>query len=144
MAEDHNFSDLASQNRYDPCSNSRGCYAKRSQIRFRHLVEVPGNDRPLVTSYSMSRWRLVSCRQSPLFIACFRISAFLFRDQFGPGRLRKRSAIQPILGGAALQRCDNRLALNGGFSRCGQDVRCQRVFPQPDRSLNRLGSPSQS
>jgi hypothetical protein len=29
----------------------------------------------------------------------------------------KKSILQSILGGAALQRCDNRLFLNGGFSR---------------------------
>jgi len=45
-----------------------------------------GHWSPLI---SMSRWRLVSCRQSPLFLACFGISASFFREQFGLGGLRK-------------------------------------------------------
>jgi hypothetical protein len=32
-------------------------------------------------------------------------------------RLRKNSMLHLILGGAALQRCNNRLVLNAGFSR---------------------------
>jgi hypothetical protein len=36
-------------------------------------------------------------------------------------QLRKNSILHLILGGAALQRCDNWLIFNTGFTRCGED-----------------------
>jgi len=40
-----------------------------------------------------------------------------------------------ILGGAALQRCDNRFVLTSGFSRRGQAVRREGLFQQPAKTF---------
>jgi hypothetical protein len=45
--------------------------------------------------------------------------------------LLKNSATPPILGGAALQRCDKWAVLNSGFSRRAYFWRAIRVFQQP-------------
>jgi hypothetical protein len=44
--------------------------------------------------------------------------------------LRKKSALHLILGGAAVHRCDNSPTFNGGFSRRGQTVTQEILFPQ--------------
>jgi lipopolysaccharide assembly LptE-like protein len=49
---------------------------------------------------------------------------------FGLNRLRKDSVARLPLGGAALQRCDNRLLSIVGFSRCGQTAAPEVLFPQ--------------
>jgi len=41
-----------------------------------------------------------------------------------------------ILGGAALQRCDNRFVFTSGFSRRGQAVRHERIFQQPASAID--------
>jgi uncharacterized protein len=59
-----------------------------------------------------------------------------------PGNLLKNSIWSPLLGGAApkplggaaLQRCDQGLVLNTGFSRCGGTPHTQRAFQQSARS----------
>ncbi|HME32403.1 MAG TPA: hypothetical protein VKG65_06610 [Terriglobales bacterium] len=42
-----------------------------------------------------------------------------------------KSLLRLILGGAALQRCDDRLILSTGFSRCGETAAQKIFFPQP-------------
>ena len=57
-------------------------------------------------------------------------------------RLRKNSPWCLILGGAALQRCNNWLVFSAGFSRCGQIAAQKALFPQPVKSCpcqNRIG-----
>jgi hypothetical protein len=48
--------------------------------------------------------------------------------------VRKKSMLHLILGGAALQRCDNQSVFTSGFSRRGQVVRGEGLFPQPVHS----------
>ncbi len=50
-------------------------------------------------------------------------------------RLRENSPGHLILGGAALQRCDNWPIFNGGFSRRGKAAVQGLVFPQPARRM---------
>jgi hypothetical protein len=42
----------------------------------------------------------------------------------------KNSMLHLILGGAALQRCDNWLVFSIGFSRCGQTATQKILFPR--------------
>ena len=46
-------------------------------------------------------------------------------------RLRKNSMLLVILGGAALQRCDNCIALNAALAAEGATLAQKRLFPQP-------------
>jgi hypothetical protein len=46
-------------------------------------------------------------------------------------RLRKNSILLAILGGAALQRCDNCIVLNAALAAEGAALAQKRLFPQP-------------
>src|ERR1019366_1649456 len=48
--------------------------------------------------------------------------------------LRKNSKLHVILGGAALQRCDNCIVLNAALAAGGAALAQKRLFPQPVRS----------
>jgi hypothetical protein len=48
--------------------------------------------------------------------------------------LREKSLLPLILGGAAVHRCDNRLAFNAGFSRCGLTTAPKGLFPNPGKN----------
>jgi hypothetical protein len=52
----------------------------------------------------------------------------LLSDEVQSNRLLKNSVAPPILGGAALQRCDKWAVLNSGFSRRVYFWRAIRVF----------------
>jgi hypothetical protein len=46
-------------------------------------------------------------------------------------RLRKNSILLAILGGAALQRCDNCIVLNAALAAEGAALAQKQLFPQP-------------
>jgi hypothetical protein len=58
-----------------------------------------------------------------------------FDEAEGPNRLRKNSILLAILGGAALQRCDNCIVLNAALAAEGAALAQKRLFPQPARRL---------
>jgi len=74
-------------------------------------------------------WFVAASR--PLLIALAARGASAIRTGARLHSLRNSSAAPFILGGAALQRCDNRLIFGSGFSRRGQNADGNSAFPQP-------------
>jgi hypothetical protein len=56
-----------------------------------------------------------------------------------PSGLLKNLNLRPVLGGAAIHRCDKWSIFNGGFSRCGHNAARKIIFQQPASMQQQAG-----